>query len=63
MSWVSASEGDKWASLMKELVEVFLPERILEWFNVKKVEKDDKVVRIIPEKKNMVPLSNSKING
>ncbi|NCQ12001.1 MAG: hypothetical protein GW809_07655 [Bacteroidetes bacterium] len=40
---------------MDKFLEVFLPEGILEWFEIKEVEKDEKVVRIIFEEKNIVP--------
>lgn len=40
---------------MKELVEVILPEGVLEWFDVETVEKDERVVRITLKEKNVVP--------
>jgi len=40
---------------MEKFLEVFLPEGILEWFEIKEIEKDEKVVRIIFEEKNIVP--------
>ena len=40
---------------MEKFLEIFLPEGILEWFEIKKIEKDERVVRIIFEEKNLVP--------
>lgn len=40
---------------MEKFLEVFLPEGILEWFKIKGIEKDERVVRIIFEEKNIVP--------
>jgi hypothetical protein len=39
----------------KELLTAMLPEGILEWFDIKKVEKNNRVVRITLEEKSVVP--------
>jgi hypothetical protein len=39
----------------KDLIGLFLPEGILEWFEIKKFEKNDKKIRITFEEKNIVP--------
>lgn len=38
-----------------DLLEVFLPEGILEWFDVKEIEKGEEEIRITFEEKNIVP--------
>lgn len=48
---------------MEKFLEVFLPEGILEWFEIKEIEKDEKVVRIIFEEKNIVPPIPSEYAG
>ncbi|MBI4975772.1 hypothetical protein HZC20_03775, partial [Candidatus Peregrinibacteria bacterium] len=48
---------------MEKFLEVFLPEVILEWFEIKEIEKDEKVVRIIFEEKNIVPPIPSEYAG
>jgi hypothetical protein len=39
----------------KELLAAFLPEGILEWFEIKEVDKNDQTIRITFEEKNIVP--------
>lgn len=40
---------------LKELLEVFLPEGIFKWFNVKTIERENQSIRITFEEKNIVP--------
>lgn len=47
----------------KELLEVFLPEGILEWFDVKKIENSEQKIRITFEEKNVVPELAEKHRG
>lgn len=41
--------------MQQELLEPFLPDGILEWFVLKKVEKNERTVRLTFEEKNVVP--------
>lgn len=41
--------------MKKELLEIYLPEGILEWFDVKKIENNGQSIRITFEEKNIVP--------
>lgn len=38
-----------------ELLEPFLPDGILEWFDIKEINKNEKRIRIVFEEKNIVP--------
>ena len=40
---------------MKEFLEMFLPDGILEWFDVKDIEKTANSIKITLEEKNLVP--------
>ena len=48
---------------MEDLAKIFLPEGILEWFDLKGIEKTNKSVRIILEEKNIVPEIPSEHQG
>lgn len=39
----------------QQLIELFLPEGILEWFIVKEIDKNDQRIQITFEEKNLVP--------
>lgn len=41
--------------MQEELIEPFLPDGILDWFVLKKVEKNERTVRLTFEEKNIVP--------
>ena len=45
------------------LIELFLPDNILEWFIVKDIEENEKKIRIILEEKNIVPEIPEKHRG
>ena len=47
----------------KELLEVFLPKEILEWFEVKDIDNSEQRIRIIFEEKNIVPELSEKHRG
>ena len=38
-----------------DLLEVFLPDGVMEWFDVKAIEKDEREIRVTFEEKNIVP--------
>ena len=41
--------------MYEELISSFLPEGVLEWSDVEKIEKDEQKIRIIFKEKNLVP--------
>lgn len=41
------------------VLECFLPPGTLEWFNILNVEKDDKVIKLVLQEKNIPPLPES----